>query len=395
MQLAPPTLETLPVDIERAIAPYFSLRDAAAVRGCSRALASSELWRGNKEHCILFALASGDRTTFLALLPPYFGPHVLAKPGMRPDSHRKWPIHRVIRLLETMVRRDIGPGPAWKALQTYCHGKLPIDLHLYVKLHTMATKQRALNAIMVLAALKNRNGKNVHDVHLAYLDTTCKPIQHCLSILEDGNFAPDFAEPLVRAKLYSACRQSPGTLDPEEAYQCPEEPNVWTLRTEPYSDLEWRDFHAAVIAAEHERWRADPKALQSMVSEWERIVRSSDCAAIQALIDLEYPGAPLPGTNEPLDAAPLGVNGLGLQMITVVKCCLRSPRLKEPFVKGIATLRGRPWHLSPQFVDLLIASWWGPQEQDAVRAFLEAARTDGRITDELWDKLTARFEIAP
>ncbi|KAI9188242.1 hypothetical protein H9P43_002633 [Blastocladiella emersonii ATCC 22665] len=127
------------------------------------------------------------------------------------------------------------------------------------------------------------------------------------------------------------------------AYINPNGRDACTLRTEMYTDLEWREFHAATVAAAHERWQAKPVILESMKYHWSQIMSScKDGAELQALIDVEYPGAPLPGTNEPLDAAPLGVNGLGLQMIKVAQAIAVAAAFLIPLAAATAEPATRP-----------------------------------------------------
>ncbi|KAI9155864.1 hypothetical protein H9P43_008974 [Blastocladiella emersonii ATCC 22665] len=155
---------------------------------------------------------------------------------------------------------------------------------------------------------------------------------------------------------------------------------TFRLRSEPYTDAEWHEIHRDVMAAYQRAW--EPSDADRVSEQWERRVTSMSRDLLQALIDLEYPGITEPSADVPLDAAPLGVNGLGLHMATVVKMfAIWDTDGRHWLVDNIKTLRGHPWSMSSKCLDQILEAPWASYYRLETVAFLKLAQEKGPLCD--------------
>ncbi|KAI9151145.1 hypothetical protein H9P43_009760 [Blastocladiella emersonii ATCC 22665] len=160
-------------------------------------------------------------------------------------------------------------------------------------------------------------------------------------------------------------------------------PKAWRLRSEPFTDAEWHALHADLMAV-YRRESSPADDEDAVAARWQWRVMPQDRGALQALIDVEYPGMPRElDTDEALDAHPLGVNGLGLQMITVVQQHTGKPGGGRWLAENVTTLRGRPWRMSGDLVRRILTAPWASRHKVEVVAFLTGAQRSGVLSDPI------------
>ncbi|KAI9176185.1 hypothetical protein H9P43_006550 [Blastocladiella emersonii ATCC 22665] len=195
-----------------------------------------------------------------------------------------------------------------------------------------------------LPTWKNRNGRNMHNMHHA----AGTPFKHAFDLVMRGSFTPDEVAPLLQASSYSA---------------------IYRLRPESYTEAEWHAIQLELMAAYQRLW--EPSDVSAATARWEALVTQENRDCLQTLIDLEYPGMPKPPANEPLDAALFGVNGIGLQMATVIKLHAFGTDSGSGLANNIKTLRGRPWTMSSQCLDQVLPATWAVYHKFKVYSHLE------------------------
>ncbi|KAI9151057.1 hypothetical protein H9P43_009672 [Blastocladiella emersonii ATCC 22665] len=212
-------------------------------------------------------------------------------------------------------------------------------------------------------------------------------------------------------------------------------PDAWVLLVDPLTDDQWRELQQKLVSRFHDAVRCWPTTSERAADAWEWRVAPVHRRFLQALIDVEYPGAPRihdPVTEpvkrpnkiasffndlfkdrrlkakskalrdsmavslddaagpwpqfaekvEPADVSRIGVNGLGLQMLTVIKQYTGNERNARWLAESVTTLRGQLWRMSPALVDEILSAPWAGAQKRGLAVYFAGARASGVLASE-------------